>query len=97
MFSLRNEKNIFELSSIPRLSGALEWSEFFLLIVDPFIKGTAPMKQTESHVKVFSFVKIVLIKIELHGPSMFAVKAKIYGVLFIGHHMVVWFPLVNIS
>ena len=60
----------------------------------------------------------------LHGPSMFAVKAKIYGVLykqsssiafdetfsywsapkkllisrlFIGHHVVIWFPLVSIS
>ena len=59
----------------------------------------------------------------LHGPSMLAVKAKIYGVLykqhssiafdetasywsalkspqsrlFIGHHTVVWFPLVRIS
>ena len=42
----------------------------------------------------------------LHGPSMFAVKAKIYVVsaekllisqLFIGHYVVKWFPLVSIS
>ena len=72
--------------------------------------------------KVYTETRVYHTK--LHGLSMFAVKAKIYGMiynqsssiafdetssywsapkkrlisrLFIGHHTVVWFPLVSIS
>ena len=62
MFSLRNKKNIFELSSIPLLSGALIGSvsellhnrimtsniQEYLSLIKPWIDGKRPVKDRKA-------------------------------------------------